>query len=210
MTDVEVRFFEAFRLADKICKEELGTQDDNGKLGVTLYIKEMERCDRDGSAMVKNWNDDYKRLRRLVGERNELAHGVSVTSLTESDVEYINGFHSRLLDASDPLSLLRKARRAAIAPKPKNKSEKAVEDDAFYTPPAQRARGNTAPPKRDNAVPPKRDNGFVYVWHPEEPKRDENSKKWSTAEALAVSISVAALLLCAAVLALTYLGYLEF
>ena len=203
MTDLENRFFEAFKLADKICKEELNTEEERGTLGITLYIREMERCQRDGSAAAKNWNDDCDRLRSLVRERNIIAHGNGATALTESDVEYIKGFHERLLNLTDPISLLEKARRATLAPKPKKDGSKAAnDDDFFYTPPAQRA-------KRDNTVPPKRDNGFVYEWNPEKPKRDEKSKKWSTSEALAVSISVAALLLCAAVLALAYLGYLE-
>ena len=196
MTDLENRFFEAFKLADKICKEELNTEEERGTLGITLYIREMERCQRDGSAAVKNWNDDCDRLRYLVKQRNIIAHGDGATALTESDVEYIKGFHERLLNLTDPISLLEKARRATLAPKPKKDGSKAAnEDDFFYTPPAQRA---------------KRDNGFVYEWNPDEPKSNEGSKKWSTAEALAVSISVAALLLCAAVLALTYLGYIEF
>lgn len=204
MTDLENRFFEAFKLADKICREELNTEEEHGTLGITLYIREMERCQRDGSAMVKNWNDDCDRLRSLVRERNIIAHGNGATALTESDVEYIKGFHERLLNLTDPISLLEKARRATLAPKPKKDGFKAAnDDDFFYTPPAQRA-------KRDNTVPPKRDNDFVYEWNPEKPKRDEKSKKWSTSEALAVSISVAALLLCAAVLALSYLGYIDF
>ena len=113
MNAVESRLFGEFKQLDKLCKDIYGEGDGSGKLGVTLYLDEMDASYQEGAQKVQGWVSDYKQLKHIRNERNILAHETGATSLTEADIAFTKAFKSRILNQTDPLSLLRKAKKAS-------------------------------------------------------------------------------------------------
>ena len=107
MANYNSEFFDEFKKLDKLCRDIYGRSADN-KLGVTLYLEDMNSKAQTGRAVVPNWSNDYNRLKRLRGIRNELAHSTDTFSremCSYSDVEFIRAFYSRITKRTDPLSI---------------------------------------------------------------------------------------------------------
>ena len=66
-------FFDEFRALDNLCRDIYGESVDN-KLGVTLYLEDMDKKAYRGSINVSGWVSDYNRLKSARNLRNELAH----------------------------------------------------------------------------------------------------------------------------------------
>lgn len=110
MDNLNYDFFDEFKKLDKLCKEMYG-KDTGNKLGVTLYIEDMEKHDGIGRVKVIGWSDNYRRLKHIRHLRNALAHSnVSFSSnlCTQADLDFVRLFYSKMLDSSDPISALRK------------------------------------------------------------------------------------------------------
>lgn len=103
-------FFDEFKALDNLCRDIYGKTDDN-KLGVTLYLLDMEKKASQGAFKVQEWLFDYDRLKDVRNKRNELAHSpysFSKSFISQKDIDFVISFRKRILNQNDPLSLLRK------------------------------------------------------------------------------------------------------
>lgn len=99
-------FMEAYKRLDNLCKD-LFSSD----VGITEYIKSMERCSH-YTLYIDNWRNDYFALKHYRYIRNKIVHENDVTEdelCTADDVIWINNFYQRILNQTDPLALYRKA-----------------------------------------------------------------------------------------------------
>jgi hypothetical protein len=111
MSYLNYEFFDEYKRLDNICMDIYGPTP-NKTLGVTLYLEEMDRIPPASRYIIKGWDSDYKKLKRVKNLRNELAHsGTSLSGYdicTEEDIDFIDSFCNRILNQTDPLALLRK------------------------------------------------------------------------------------------------------
>ena len=57
---------------------------------------------------ITEWNDEYRQLKHIRWLRNQIVHSTGSVECTQSDLEWLKGFHNRLLTQQD---LLAKAHR---------------------------------------------------------------------------------------------------
>ena len=101
-------FFEEFKRLDNLCRD-IYRDCLDGRLGVTLYLHDMDSHFNQGKSLVPFWVSDYKQLKRLRNIRNELAHSqdsFSYLELTQADIDFIRKFREKILNCTDPISLL--------------------------------------------------------------------------------------------------------
>lgn len=101
-------FMESYKRLEKLCGACL-----NDQRRVSAYIDEMRSTPR-GSALVSGWNEDLKRLKHYRWVRNQIVHDPNCNEknmCSQADVQWIEGFYSRILHQTDPLALYRKATR---------------------------------------------------------------------------------------------------
>lgn len=106
MNKLEVNFFDEYKFVDNICRNMFQSNQ-----GVTEYIKQMEAMDAEGSRIVVNWREKYKKLKHLRWLRNKIAHESGAPDLEENDLIELQNFHNQLLKQMDPLAELWKKRR---------------------------------------------------------------------------------------------------
>lgn len=97
-------FFEEYKSLNKLCGEIYKNQT-----GVTCYIDNMKRIPWFEYQAVPNWKSDLQQLIKLRHIRNELAHTEGAFSMkicTQADINWIQNFHKRIMNQSDPLALL--------------------------------------------------------------------------------------------------------
>ena len=83
----------------------------DGKLGVTLYLNDMDKHFAQGKNTVPNWISDYRQLKKLRNMRNERAHSqgsFSYLEFTQEDVDFLRKFYEKILNGTDPLALINK------------------------------------------------------------------------------------------------------
>ena len=110
-------FFDEFKALDNLCKDIYGKSMDN-KLGVTLYLEDMEKNHYQGCRDIPSWSADYYRLKKARNLRNELAHSnnsFSYEMCSEEDILFIHSFHDRILNQTDPIALLKKTKYSAAS-----------------------------------------------------------------------------------------------
>ena len=94
-------------------------------VGVTGYLEDMDR--KSGAGLqVTGWWDDYRQLKYYRHIRNQIAHENNATEeglCSEDDSAWIEAFHHRILDRTDPLALYCAARRKQQSPPPRRKVE---------------------------------------------------------------------------------------
>ena len=123
-------FFDEFKALDNLCRDIYGESIDN-KLGVTLYLEDMDRKAYQGAFKVSGWTSDYNRLKSARNIRNELAHSrnsMSVDICSPEDIDFVHSFRIRILNQTDPIAMLRKQTtqpRSASASQPKQKPQQA-------------------------------------------------------------------------------------
>ena len=103
-------FFDEFKALDNLCRDIYGKSADN-RLGVTLYLEDMDKMAYLGSLKVANWTADYHRLKSVRHIRNELAHSrnsMSVDICSQKDIDFVRSFKKRIMSQTDPISLLKK------------------------------------------------------------------------------------------------------
>lgn len=106
MNHLNYTFFEEFKRLDKLCGQLYGAQN-----GVTHYIDNMKTVPVNNYRYISGWNSDLKELIRLRHIRNYLAHtegAFEEENCTQKDIDWIRGFHNRILHQSDPIALLHK------------------------------------------------------------------------------------------------------
>ncbi len=99
-------FFEEFKRLEKLCGEVMG---DNH--GVSAYIDEMINLPQ-GTYLVKDWDEDLKRLKHYRWARNQIAHSPDCCEenmCNSEDIQWLIDFYSRIMTQTDPLALYRKA-----------------------------------------------------------------------------------------------------
>ena len=110
MNALNTEFFDEFKSLDKLCRDIYG-DGTTQKLGATLYLEHMEADFLSGRRFVPNWESDYVKLKCARNMRNEFAHSpdsFSYLSCSQQEIDFVRSFHDRILNGSDPLTVLRK------------------------------------------------------------------------------------------------------
>lgn len=110
MNYLNYEFFDEFKALDNLCRDIYGKSIDN-KLGVTLYLEDMESKASQGSFKVSGWISDYNRLKSARNLRNELAHSsysMKVNICSQEDIDFVRSFRTRIMNQTDPIATLRK------------------------------------------------------------------------------------------------------
>ena len=136
MLDLNVEFQEEYKRLDRLCKDYLSSTE-----GVSEYVRQMESTPPFDRRYVFTWEDDYKQLKHVRWVRNQLAHEVGTLDsdiCTEDDLDWVQSFYDRIMNGSDPFTIMRKAkaeeahrakqqeqaRKAIVADHPKTKRSK--------------------------------------------------------------------------------------
>lgn len=101
-----MEFINSYKRLEKLCNE---IYDDNH--GISDYIDDMADT-LDGAYYVSNWDDDLKQLKHYRWVRNKIVHEPDCTeeNMCESDdSDWLDDFHNRIMNQTDPLSFYRKA-----------------------------------------------------------------------------------------------------
>ena len=102
-------FIDSYKHLEKLCGEIL-----NDDRRLSAYIDEMINTPN-GNRYVRNWDDDLKTLKHYRWVRNQISHepGCNESNMCDpEDALWLNNFHSRIMNQTDPLSMYRKARSA--------------------------------------------------------------------------------------------------
>ena len=125
-------FFDEFKALDNLCRDIYGESIDK-KLGVTLYLEDMDRNAYQGTFKVSSWISDYNLLKSARNMRNELAHSrnsMMVDICSQEDIDFVRSFRTRILDQTDPIALLRKQ---PTRPRPTSTSQPQQHQQPNYT-----------------------------------------------------------------------------
>ncbi|MDY4110179.1 MAG: DUF6548 family protein [Eubacterium sp.] len=101
-----MEFINSYKRLEKLCNE---IYDDNH--GISDYIDDMADT-LDGAYYVSNWDDDLKQLKHYRWVRNKIVHEPDCTeeNMCESDdSDWLDDFHNRIMNQTDPLSFYRQA-----------------------------------------------------------------------------------------------------
>ena len=104
MESINLKFYEAYKKLDQLCKQVLSSN-----YGVSEYIAKMENTVWQERQDVQSWNDDLKQLRHVRWIRTDLSHrpgSFEETVCTQDDIDWIHEFYIKLLNQTDPVSLL--------------------------------------------------------------------------------------------------------
>ena len=99
----QIELLEEYKYVDAICRDMLGAEK-----GVTAYIEQLDETPMTVRYWITEWNDEYKQLKHIRWLRNQIAHSTGSVECSQSDLDWLKGFHNRLLTQQD---LLAKAHR---------------------------------------------------------------------------------------------------
>ena len=117
MDAIQVELLEEYKYVDKICQEMLGAEK-----GVTAYIEQLDETPVTVRYWITEWNDEYRQLKHIRWLRNQIAHSTGTVDCTQSDLEWLKGFHNRLLTQQD---ILAKAHRVIKESQIQNQQQQA-------------------------------------------------------------------------------------
>ena len=103
-----LEFLDTYKKLDELCRQ-LFLSDK----GVSQYIDEMS-SEGYGKWRVAGWERDYKRLKNIRWIRNRLVHdrdSFESDLVNEKDIEWMRTFYQRIMECTDPFSLLRQTER---------------------------------------------------------------------------------------------------
>ena len=103
MDAIQIELLEEYKYVDAICRDMLGAEK-----GVSAYIEQLDETPVTVRYWITEWNDEYRQLKHIRWLRNQIAHSTGYVECTQSDLDWLKGFHNRLLTQQD---LLAKARR---------------------------------------------------------------------------------------------------
>ena len=106
MVEQNIYFQELYKKLDNLCKDCYNSQE-----GVSEYIRQMDKYMSAGERYVEYWNIEYSNLKHIRWIRNQLAHEVGTFNsdiVKDADILFVSSFHEKVLNAEDPLSILRK------------------------------------------------------------------------------------------------------
>ena len=125
-------FFDEFKALDNLCRDIYGESIDN-KLGVTLYLEDMDRKAYQGAFKVSGWTSNYNYLKSVRNIRNELAHSrnsMTVDICSQEDIDFVRSFRTRILNQTDPIAMLRKQ---STQSRPSSTSQPKQQSQTTYT-----------------------------------------------------------------------------
>ena len=125
-------YFDEFKALDNLCRDIYGKPIDN-KLGVTLYLEDMDRKAYQGAFKIPDWTSDYNHLKSARNIRNELAHSrnsMTVDTWSQEDIDFVRSFRTKILNQTDPIAMLRKQ---AAQPRPSSNSQSKQQPQPAYT-----------------------------------------------------------------------------
>ena len=129
MYRTNIFFLEEFKRLDKLCRELYPSSK-----GVTSYIDDMKSTPGYDSVHIPGWDYDLKMLTKLRRARNHLSHDVDSFAhdmCTQDEIDWLISFRTRILNSSDPLTLLRKRK---TAPQPKRNTTLPQKENPPTTP----------------------------------------------------------------------------
>ena len=135
-------FFDEFKALDNLCRDIYGESIDN-KLGVTLYLEDMDRKAYQGAFKVSGWTSDYNYLKSVRNTRNELAHSrnsMTVDICSQEDIDFVRSFRTRILNQTDPIAMLRK-QSTQSRPSSTSQHQQQPQTTYTYTTPRKKAAG---------------------------------------------------------------------
>lgn len=128
MLTLNLEFQEEYKRLDRLCRDYLSSRE-----GVSEYIRQMESTPFCNRRYVFTWEEDYKQLKHVRWIRNQLAHEVgSLNSdiCTEDDLDWVQSFYNRILNGSDPFTIIREAKaEEALRAKQQAQARKATVAD---------------------------------------------------------------------------------
>ena len=128
MLTLNLEFQEEYKRLDRLCKDYLSSAE-----GVSEYIRQMEATPWSNRLYVFTWEDDYKQLKHVRWVRNQLAHEVGTLNsdiCTEDDLDWVQSFYNRILNGSDPFTIIREAKaEEALRAKQQAQARKATVAD---------------------------------------------------------------------------------
>jgi hypothetical protein len=103
MDTVQIELLEEYKYVDAICRDMLGAEK-----GVSAYIEQLDETPVTVRYWITDWKDEYRQLKHIRWLRNQIAHSTESVECSQADVDWLKGFHNRLLTQQD---LLAKAHR---------------------------------------------------------------------------------------------------
>ena len=103
MDAIQIELLEEYKYVDAICRDMFGTKN-----GVSAYIEQLDETPMTARYWITEWNDEYRQLKHIRWIRNQIVHSTGNVECTQSDLDWLKGFHNRLLTQQD---LLAKAHR---------------------------------------------------------------------------------------------------
>ena len=117
MDAIQIKLLEEYKYVDAICRDMLGAEK-----GVTAYIEQLEETPVTVRYWITEWNNEYRQLKHIRWLRNQIAHSTGYVECTQSDLEWLKGFHNRLLTQQD---ILAKAHRVIKESQIQNQQQQA-------------------------------------------------------------------------------------
>ena len=117
MYTIQIELLEEYKYVDNICRDMLGAEK-----GVSAYIEQLDETPVTVRYWITEWNDEYKQLKHIRWLRNQIAHSTEYVECTQSDLDWLKGFHNRLLTQQD---LLAKAHRVIQESQIQNQQQQA-------------------------------------------------------------------------------------
>ena len=117
MDAIQIELLEEYKYVDAICRDMLGAEK-----GVTAYIEQLDKTPVTVRYWITEWNDEYRQLKHIRWLRNQIAHSTEYVECTQSDLDWLKGFHNRLLTQQD---LLAKAHRVIQESQIQNQQQQA-------------------------------------------------------------------------------------
>ena len=103
MDAIQIELLEEYKYVDAICRDMFGAEK-----GVSAYIEQLDETPMTVRYWITEWNDEYRQLKHIRWLRNQIAHSTGSVECSQADVDWLKGFHNRLLTQQD---LLAKAHR---------------------------------------------------------------------------------------------------
>lgn len=135
MLTLNLEFQEEYKRLNRLCKDYLASSE-----GISEYIRQMESTSWSDRRYIFTWEDDYKQLKHVRWIRNRLAHEVGTLYsdiCTESDLYWVQNFHSRIISGSDPFSVIRRSKAEVALQAMQREQEPMVADHPKLTSPIQ-------------------------------------------------------------------------
>lgn len=107
MNNIILEFLETYKSLDELCKQTLSSDK-----GISKYIEEMN-YESQGHMRVVGWEKDYRQLKKMRWIRNRLVHETNSFEeniVNREDVEWLKNFRTRIMQCTDPFSLLYQSR----------------------------------------------------------------------------------------------------